>query len=140
MRRLALLTLLSLSILPGVALAQDAPNPPPPGPPGMDMPPQPPGGPDGWTQHGDWKHHGDWMRGPDGGDMLMKFYAANTTHDGHLTLAQAKSAGLQPIVDHFSEIDTKNRGYITFYDIQAWHLDGMAKHLEAAADKLRAQD
>ena len=47
MRRLALLTLLSLSILPGVALAQDAPNPPPPGPPGMDMPPQPPGGPDG---------------------------------------------------------------------------------------------
>jgi hypothetical protein len=76
----------------------------------------------------------------DPGAFLTKFYAANTTHDGHLTLAQAKAAGFQPIVDHFTDIDVAKRGYVTFYDIQAWHLDDMAKHLEAKAAALRAQD
>jgi hypothetical protein len=133
MRRFAFVTLLSLSVLPGIALAQDAGNPPPP--PGAPFPPGPPGGPG----HG-WKHHGGWDHGPDGGEMLVKFYAANTSHDGHLTLAQAKAAGLQPVVDHFAEIDIKNRGYVTFYDIEAWHLDDMAKHLEDQANRLRAQD
>jgi hypothetical protein len=131
MRRLAFLALLGLSVLPGVALAQDASNPPPAGPGA---------GPGG--QH--WHHGGGWQHGGCQQDreaaLLEKFYAANTTHDGHLTLAQAQAAQLKPIVDHFAQIDTKNHGYVTFYDIQAWRLDMMAKHIEQKADKLRAQD
>jgi hypothetical protein len=135
MRRLLAASLLSLAILPGLALAQPAPpGAPPPGMPGMPGmgPDMPPPGPGGWKGH---DHH--WM---DPGEMLEDFYAANTTHDGHLTLAQAQAASLKPIVDRFSEIDTAKRGYVTFYDIEAWHLDDMAKHLEAQAASLRAKD
>jgi hypothetical protein len=124
MRRFAFVALLSLSALPGIALAQNA------------APSQAGAGPNGGHQ---WQHHG-WKHGHDGAEFLNKFYAANTTHDGHLTLAQAKAASLTMIVDHFPQIDSKNRGYVTFYDIQAWHLDGMAKHLEEKANQLRAQD
>jgi hypothetical protein len=131
MRHLVTAVLFSLALAPGLALAQPAPPdaPPPPGDIGPGMPP--PG-------HGGWKGHGHHMMDP--GQILMKFYAANTTHDGHLTLAQAQAAGLKPVADHFSEIDTGKRGYVTFYDIQAWHLDDMAKHLEQQAAALRAQD
>ena len=68
------------------------------------------------------------------------FADANTTHDGHLTLAQAKAANMKFVTDHFADIDTKHRGYVTFYDIQAWGLDNMAKHMEHRAEQLRAQD
>ena len=121
MRVLALLSLLGLSAMPAMALAQDAGPPPPDG---------------GWMHDGG-KHHG-WDHDP--AEMLTKFYNANTTHDGHLTLAQARAADMKPVVDHFTEIDVAHRGYVTFNDIMAWHLDDMAKHLEAQADKLRAQD
>jgi len=130
MRRIFLASFIAL--LPGLALAQSTTTnqPPPPPPAGEDFGP----GPDmmgGWGKG----HHGF---GPE--DMLVKFYAANTTHDGHLTLAQAKAAGLNPVADHFSDIDVKKRGYVTFYDIEAWHLDDIAKHLEQRADELRAKD
>jgi hypothetical protein len=133
MRRLVLAAALCL-ILPAAAMAQDDAPPPPPGP----AAPPPPGGWQGL-------HHGHGMGGKghdhgDPGEMLEKFYAANTTHDGHLTLAQAKSADMKPVVEHFAEIDTKHRDYVTFYDIQAWHLDEMAKHLEMKANALRAKD
>lgn len=72
--------------------------------------------------------------------VMMAFYAANTSHDGHLTLAQAKAAHFKLVVDHFNEIDSAKRGYVTFYDIQAWHLDQFAKRLEKQADSLRAMD
>jgi hypothetical protein len=138
MRRFALVTLLSLAALPGLALAQSTPNAPPPGPDMMGGPGMMDGGPGdgGGPQAGGWHHHGP----EDLVDLLNKFYAANTSHDGHLTLAQAKTAGLQPVVDHFADIDTKHLGYVTFYDIEAWHLDDMAKHLEDLANHLRAQD
>lgn len=71
--------------------------------------------------------------------MHDRFNAANTTHDGHLTLAQAKAANLRPVVDHFAEIDTANRGYVTFNQVEAWHMEEMAKHLEKRAAALRAQ-
>jgi hypothetical protein len=128
MRRFALLALLGLSVLPGVALAQDASNLPQSGP-----------GSSGDQSGHHWQHDG-WRHGPNGGEFLEKFYAANTTHDGHLTLAQAKAADLKMVVEHFSQIDSKNRGYVTFYDIQAWHLDRMAQRLEHKAEQLRAQD
>jgi hypothetical protein len=131
MRRLLLAT--CIAFLPGLALAQSDDSTPPP--PAGDVGPGPDamGGPGGWGgKHG---HHD-----MDPGAFLVKFYAANTTHDGHLTLAQAKAAGFQPVVDHFTDIDVAKHGYVTFYDIQAWHLDDMAKHLEAKAAALRAQD
>ncbi len=139
MRVLALLSLLGLSAMPAMALAQDASPPPPPG---ADMPPPPPQG--GWMKppHGGWMHNGDTHHGwdHDPAEMLTKFYNANTTHDGHLTLAQAKAADMKPVVEHFADIDVAHHGYVTFNDIMAWHLDDMAKHLEAQADKLRAKD
>lgn len=133
MRRYAFLALLSFSILPGVALAQNASNPPMSGPGA---------GPAGqhWQHDGHGKpHRGGWNQERQAA-FLMKFYAANTTHDGHLTLAQATAAQMKPIVDHFTQIDTKNCGYVTFYDIQAWRLDMMAKRMEQKADQLRAKD
>jgi hypothetical protein len=134
MRRLLLASCIAL--LPGLALAQSD-NAAPPAP-GDAMTATPDGGPmDGPSGWGDRHGHHHFM---DPGAFLTKFYAANTTHDGHLTLAQAKAAGFQPIVDHFTDIDVAKHGYVTFYDIQAWHLDDMAKHLEAKAAALRAQD
>jgi len=60
---------------------------------------------------------------PNGGyshNFERRFEAANTTHDGHLTLAQAQAAGLHMLVKHFSDIDTQNKGYVTVDDIKAW--------------------
>lgn len=123
-----------LALLPGLALAQSDGSAPPP-PPGPGMMGGPTGGP---GMMGGWDKSGHQFMRPD--EMLMNFYAANTTHDGHLTLAQAKAAGLKPVVDHFADIDVKKRGYVTFYDIEAWHLDDIAQHMEQRADELRAQD
>lgn len=136
MRRILLASCITL--LPGLALAQStATNQPPATPPaGEDFGP----GPDMMGPSGMMGGWGKGHRGFGPEDMLVKFYAANTTHDGHLTLAQAKTAGLNPVVDHFSDIDVKKRGYVTFYDIEAWHLDDIAKRLEQRADELRAQD
>ncbi len=144
-----------IALLPGLAWAQSdngaSPAPPPPGygmmnsPGGGGMMAGPGGGMmagpgaemGGNAMMGDWgKGHG--MNGPD--DMLLKFYAANTTHDGHLTLVQAKAGGLAPVADHFSQIDVKQRGYVTFYDIEAWHLDDMAQRMHQRAEQLRAMD
>lgn len=135
MRRFAVLSIVTALAVPAFALAQSAPAPdaPPPAPPAMVAPdaPPPPGAP------GPWHHHG-----PDAmlQAMQAKFAAANTTHDGHLTFPQAQAADLKPIVDHFAEIDTKNRGYITFNDILAWHYDHEAQKLEQRAAALRATD
>ncbi|MDE2318934.1 MAG: hypothetical protein KGK02_04460 [Rhodospirillales bacterium] len=129
MRRILFASLIALA--PGLAFAQMAANNGNPAPPGgMGMM----GGPMGL--------HGHCGKGPMMGpeQMMMKFYAANTSHDGHLTLAQAKAADFKPVVDHFNQIDTDKHGYVTFYDIQAWQMDDMAKHLEARATALRAKD
>lgn len=148
MRRILLASCIAL--LPGLALAQSA-SPPPPGGADSAMMGAPDGGPDagpgpgpdgapgGGGMMGGWGGKGGHHR-MDPGAFLMSFYAANTTHDGHLTLAQAKAGGLTPVADNFTAIDVKKRGYVTFYDIEAWRLDDMAKHLETRADALRAKD
>lgn len=120
MRRILFAALLALA--PGCAFAQDVPNPSMP----VDMKGPPPG---------------PWHFGlsPDQYEM-MAFYGANTTHDGHLTLAQAKAGNFKLVVDHFNQIDSAKRGYVTFYDIQAWRLDQVADHLEKQAKSLRAMD
>jgi hypothetical protein len=55
-------------------------------------------------------------------------------------LQQAQAAGLKPIVAHFSAIDTQNRGYVTFNEIMAWHLDEKAQQMERKAAELREQE
>jgi hypothetical protein len=147
MRRLACLSIISVLALPAIAMAQDASAPPPPqDQPGMlplppyqqDMQPMPdegspppgaPGAPGGKHNH-------------DGGmrKWQARFDAANTSHDGRLTLEQAQAAGLKPVVAHFSAIDTQNRGYVTFNEIMAWHLEDEAQKMERRAAALRAQD
>jgi len=135
MRLIAVLTLISVFGLPLAAMAQDAAAPPPPDQPAMQPPPDgvygaPPPAP----------------AAPPGQEAAMnqkwqsKFAAANTSHDGHLTLQQAEAANLRPIVAHFSAIDTSHRGYVTYNEVMAWRLDEMAKRLEHRAAALRAQD
>lgn len=51
--------------------------------------------------------------------MQERFDKANTTHDGHLTLAQAKT-GYRTVARHFAAIDTAKKGYVTIDDIKAW--------------------
>jgi hypothetical protein len=51
--------------------------------------------------------------------MDARFAKANTTNDGHLTLAQAK-AGYPTVARHFTEIDTAKNGYVTEDDIRAF--------------------
>jgi hypothetical protein len=51
--------------------------------------------------------------------MDQRFTNANTTHDGHLTLDQAK-AGYPTVAKHFTQIDADKKGYITEDDIRAW--------------------
>ncbi len=50
--------------------------------------------------------------------MQKRFDAANTTHDGHLTLAQAKAAKMTNVVKHFDAIDQGHKGYVTIDDMK----------------------
>jgi hypothetical protein len=63
------------------------------------------------------------------------FADANTTHDGHLTLAQA-TVGYKSIAKSFNQIDAAHHGYITMDDIVAWRAArkaarAAAKHADA---------
>ena len=48
-----------------------------------------------------------------------RFTKANITHDGHLTLAQAKT-GYPTVAKHFTDIDATKKGFVTEDDIRAW--------------------
>lgn len=50
----------------------------------------------------------------------QRFDRANTSHDGHLTLEQAKS-GYVTIARHFAQIDADHKGYVTLDAVRAWH-------------------
>ena len=45
---------------------------------------------------------------------------ANTTHDGHLTLAQARAAKMNEVVRDFGLIDKEKKGYVTVDGIKAF--------------------
>jgi hypothetical protein len=62
----------------------------------------------------------------------QRFTNANTTHDGHLTLDQAK-AGYPAIVSHFDAIDKDKRGYITEADIRAYHKTQRTLHHQGSS-------
>ena len=51
--------------------------------------------------------------------MDERFAAANTTHDGKLTLEQARVGRLRAVARDFDQIDTGKRGYVTLEEIKA---------------------
>lgn len=51
--------------------------------------------------------------------MQQRFDAANTTHDGKLTLDQAKAGHMPQVAKDFDAIDTAKKGYVTMDDIRA---------------------
>src|SRR5690348_15445292 len=57
----------------------------------------------------------------------QRFAQANTTHDGHLTLDQAK-AGYSSIARHFAAMDKNNSGYVTQDDVRAYYKAQRAAH------------
>lgn len=56
------------------------------------------------------------------------FAAANTSHDGKLTLAQAVQAGWSRVVRHFTDIDSGHLGYVTVDQIHAYNLAHRHSH------------
>ena len=66
--------------------------------------------------------------------MDQRFAKANTTHDGHLTLAQAKT-GYPSVARHFTEIDTGNQGYVTEDQIRAWQKTHRAQRRAQRVEK-----
>lgn len=63
------------------------------------------------------------------------FADANTSHDGRLTLEQAR-VGYKSIAKSFDQIDVNHRGYVTMDDIKAWRA---AKKAARQAAKQAAQ-
>ncbi|MDT7951240.1 MAG: hypothetical protein RQ966_07015 [Acetobacteraceae bacterium] len=55
-----------------------------------------------------------------------RFAAANTTHDGKLTLDQAKAGRLRAVSRDFVSIDKSKRGYVTLDEIKAYQADQRA--------------
>jgi len=45
------------------------------------------------------------------------FDSANTTHDGHLTLDQAKDAKWTAVIRRFDKMDADHKGFVTSQDI-----------------------
>ena len=56
---------------------------------------------------------------PDPQKIAERFQAADTNHDGKLTLEEAK-AGMPRVAAAFSQIDVENKGYVTLEQIQAF--------------------
>jgi hypothetical protein len=49
--------------------------------------------------------------------FVDRFNAANTSHDGRLTLPQAQVANMPWVARNFAAIDTQQKGYITMQDV-----------------------
>ncbi len=61
--------------------------------------------------------------GQQGGQVksfLERFRAANTTHDGKLTLPQAEAANMPGLARAFPQIDAQHKGFITLEDIRTF--------------------
>ncbi|MBE7210699.1 MAG: EF-hand domain-containing protein [Gluconacetobacter diazotrophicus] len=54
------------------------------------------------------------------GGVDAHFAAANTSRDGRLTFEQARDADWPQVANHFGEIDTAGRGWITAAQIHAF--------------------
>jgi hypothetical protein len=64
-----------------------------------------------------------------------RFQMANTTHDGHLTREQARSADvMHTVAENFDAIDTGHKGFVTEDDIRAWYKARRAARHHAAEE------
>ncbi|SAL53030.1 hypothetical protein AWB69_05537 [Caballeronia udeis] len=59
--------------------------------------------------------------------LQARFAAANTTHDGKLTRAQA-AQGMPMVAQNFDQIDTQKAGYITLPQIEQFMQQRAASH------------
>ena len=50
-----------------------------------------------------------------------RFDAANTTHDGRLTLAQAEAGRMRMVARNFDAIDSDHKGYVTLGDVRTFN-------------------
>jgi hypothetical protein len=71
--------------------------------------------------------------------LAQRFEAANTTHDGKLTLEQARAGRLVAVTRDFAEIDKEKRGYVTLDQIKAHQTEQRAAHRAARAQKSAAK-
>lgn len=65
--------------------------------------------------------------------FAQRFEAANTTHDGHLTLAQAQAGHMPSVARDFAAIDKDKHGYITMEDVKAYRAARRAARRSAPA-------
>ena len=63
----------------------------------------------------------------------QRFEQANVTHDGHLTMEQART-GYPSLVRHFAAIDQDHKGYITEDDVRAYNKAQRALHHQSASN------
>ena len=61
----------------------------------------------------------------------QRFEKANVTHDGHLTMDQART-GYPTLARHFSAVDQDHKGYVTEDDIRAYNKAQRALHHQSA--------
>lgn len=55
-----------------------------------------------------------------GNSIANRFREANVSHDGRLTLDEARAARLRRVVQDFDAIDRTHKGYVTLGELQAW--------------------
>ncbi len=121
------LPLAAFALLAVPAVAQTMPSTPAPAP----APSAAATSPDAAANHGHARH----------GYLTLdkRFQMANTTHDGHLTLDQARSAEVMHMVaGNFDAIDKDHKGYVTEDDIRAWYKARRAAHRHAAEDATKS--
>lgn len=70
--------------------------------------------------------------------LAERYAAANTTHDGKLTLEQARSGHLRAVVRDFSSIDKSKKGYVTLDEIRAHQSEQRAARKAAREAKKSA--
>ncbi len=69
--------------------------------------------------------------------LAERYAAANTTHDGKLTVEQARAGHLRAVVRDFAMIDKSKKGYVTLDEIRAHQSEQRAAR-KAARDAKKA--
>jgi glutathione S-transferase len=68
------------------------------------------------------------------GRLQQRFAQANITHDGRLTLAQARAGHMLNIAHHFDQIDTAHQGFITLDQLRAYRRRMLAQRRAAQGE------